>query len=409
MPAALDYANTLLAPLRMAATPGGRASGAAHALEPGSMVAVDLMRGDLELAAFGTVTWVENDRLVALGHPFFQAGDVRLPLASAEVATVIASQAISFKIGLRGQSVGTIEQDRRSGIAGTLGPSPPMLPVGVRVRGVTEPEQRFRFESIEDRTLAPLLIAIATLNSVLESGGTAGNQTMDRKLVLHRRNAPPLSLEESVAGEAPAGVLANGVLEPLRFLFGNPFERLELDSIAIDVTVRHGREEWGLRNARLLEATVRPGGRARLRCDVESWRGGRATRDFELTLPAELPDGRYVLWVGGGDELNRYEAQRLPGRYRPGSLDEAWRRLATARRRDALHAVVFAQAPEVTTGGRDYPELPASALPLLAGANSRGDRGTRGELANVSESQVLLGGPVRGQILLPLDVDSNHP
>ncbi len=407
-PAALEYANQLLARYQLAAAPGGRAQATnrAPALEPGSALAVDLLRGDLELSAFGTVTWVSGDRILAFGHPFFQAGDVRLPMATAEIATVIASDATSFKIGLRGDPVGTIEQDRRAGIAGVLGPGPAMLPIAVHVRGITEQAQHYRFESIEDRSMAPLLVAIATLNSVLESGGASGTHTLARTLTLHRRGATPLVLEDRVSAEAAPAAMANGILEPLRFLYANPFERLELDSIRVDIDASPGRREWTVRNARLLQSTAQPGGVARVRCDLDSWRGGRTTHDLELAVPKELPNGRYILWVGGADELARYEATRLPGRYRPISLDDAWRRLGAMRPRDVLYAVLFASASEVTSGGRDYPELPASALPLIAGATSRGDAGVRGELASVDERRLQLDGPVRGQILLPFDVAS---
>src|SRR5438105_15351643 len=128
-----------------------------------------------------------------------------------------------------------------------------------------------------------------------------------------------------------------------------------------------------------------------------------------LEVPEELPDGRYVLWIGGGGELMRYEAQRLPGEYRPVSLEDAWRRLAQSKPSDALYLVLFARAPEVTTGGSDYPELPESAVPLMSSESSSGDVSRRGDLAKFSEQRVGLPGQVRGEILLPVDVDSAAP
>jgi hypothetical protein len=40
------------------------------------------------------------------------------------------------------------------------------------LRGAAPRPQSFRFESVEDRNLAPVLISIATLNCLLESGGS---------------------------------------------------------------------------------------------------------------------------------------------------------------------------------------------------------------------------------------------
>ncbi|MEO5880512.1 MAG: SpoIVB peptidase S55 domain-containing protein, partial [Candidatus Eisenbacteria bacterium] len=73
--------------------PGGRQdpASAATTLEPGDAVAVDVLRGDLQLSAIGTVTYRDGDRILIFGHPFFQAGDVRLPLSTATITTIVAS------------------------------------------------------------------------------------------------------------------------------------------------------------------------------------------------------------------------------------------------------------------------------------------------------------------------------
>ena len=409
--AAFEFARQALAPLKLAPVPGGRAPDGgppAASLEPGSAVAVDLLRGDLQFSAIGTATWVDHGRVLAFGHPFFQSGDVRLPLATAEIATIVPSEAISFKVGMRGATVGAIQQDRRSGIAGTLGPAPRMLPLAVTVRERPKP-QSFRFETVEDRNLAPVLIAIASLNSVLESGGSGANQTLRWTLTLHRHGGSPLVMSDIATGDAPATDLATGILSPVRFLFANPYGALALDSVTVAVDVEPGRAQWTLRNARVLDGSVRPGGSVRVECELERWHGGRELRVITTQVPEELPDGRYVLWVGGGQELMHYEGQRLPGRYRPVSLEDAWNRLRQVRPSDALFASLFARAPEVTTEGRDYPELPASALPLLASGSSSGDRSRRGELDNVDEKRFPLGGQVHGEIVLPVDVDSQAP
>jgi hypothetical protein len=411
-PFALDITRRWLEPLGFSAVPGGRAAGdgpPAQSLEPGSAVAVDLMRGDLQMAAIGTVTWREGDRVLLFGHPFFQTGNVRLPMATAEITTVIASDLFSFKLGARGRSAGVVTQDRRAALAGQIGGEPRMLPVSVTVSGEGRGLQAFHFESIEDRTLVPNLIGVATLNSLLESGGLGANQTVRWVAKLYRAGAPPLTLSDVEAGETPAMDAASSVASPLNFLFNNPFKRLSLDSVSVALEVMPGREQWTLRSARVLEAAVRPGRDLTVQCDVERWRGGRETRTFRIPVPEELPDGKYVLWLGGGPELSRYEAQHLPGRYRPTSLDDAWHRLASVRSSDGLYASVLARAPEVTLDGRDYPELPTSALALLSSDQEAGDRSRRGDLAKLGEQRLPLEGLVRGELQVAIQVDSKTP
>ena len=215
------------------------------------------------------------------------------------------------------------------------------------------------------------MIAVAALNSLLESGGTGNNQTLRWTLRLRRAGAPELRLSDVVASESPSTDLVAAVSSPLRFLFNNPFDHLELDSVAVDVQVEPQRELWTLRSAEIQGASVRPGGTVTVRCEVERWRGDRETHTLRVPVPEEFPDGRYVLWLGGGSELTRYESERLPARYRPISLDEAWRRMAEIRTSNRLYGALVAKAPEVTAGMLDYPELPTSALAVLASGTDR--------------------------------------
>lgn len=411
-PAALDAARQWLAPLGFTAVPGGSTPDGgpeAVSLEPGSAVAVDLMRGDLQISAIGTLTWRDGDRVLLFGHPFFQSGEVRLPLSTARITTVVASDYLSFKLGSRGREVGVVTQDRRPGVSGTIGPRVQLLPLAVHIEGARQTPQHFRFELVEDRMLAPQMAGLATLNSLLESGGTGPGQTLAWTLTLHRHGVPPLVLQDLGAGESPASEVAGAINGPIAFLFGNPFERLRLDSIEVGIRVSAGRRWSTLRSARLLDAAVRPGSHARIECRIERWRGTTETHVIEVPIAAELPDGRYSLWVGGGAEFSRYEATHFPARYRPTSLDDAWRRLGRLRPSGALYAAILASAPEVTAAGRDYPELPASAATVLSSRLAAGDLARRTEAALLDETRIPLGGVTRGELQLVLTVDSKAP
>ena len=66
----------------------GDPSPTAHvALEPGSAVSMQLIRGDLEVAATCTVTYIDRKQLLACGHPVLGAGPVSLPMTTANVVT----------------------------------------------------------------------------------------------------------------------------------------------------------------------------------------------------------------------------------------------------------------------------------------------------------------------------------
>ena len=423
-PAAMGMIRSLFEPQGFAVVPGGRTPAAARApranrpqqkpdgpaatLEPGDAVAVDVLRGDLNFSAIGTVTYRDGDRVLIFGHPFFQSGEVRLPLSTARITTILGNVNTSFKLGLAGTPVGTATQDRRPAVAGRLGASPKLMPIRVTVRGAAPREQQFAFESIDDRSLVPQLLSATVLNSLLESGGTGVMQTIRWTLVVWA-GGRKLELSDIAAGESPMSEVAATLGAPVRFLVGNPYARFRADSIVVTLDTRPGREQSTLRSAALVRPSVRPGGVATVRAQIERWRGARETVTLDVPVPEELPDGRYLLELAGGPEFDRFVAARLPSRFRVISLEDAWQRLGASRRSDALYAGVWARAPEVSVDGDDLPELPTSALALLASPTQAGDRARRGDWALVQEAQAGVHGVLRGELLLELVVDRQAP
>ena len=73
------------------------------------------------------------------------------------------------------------------------------------------------------------------------------------------------------------------------------------------------------------------------------------------------------------------------------------------------YAVLFARAPEVTSDGRDYPELPTSALAVMSSPQATGDQARRGDLAKLDETRLPLAGMTRGELVLSVTVDSKAP
>lgn len=408
-PDALPFVRELFAAQGFTVTPGGRAAGTTAAADvvPGSAVAVDVLRGDLNFSAIGTVTYRDGDRVLIFGHPFFQSGEVRMPLSTARIVGILPSVATSFKLGVPGTPIGVATQDRRAAVAGRLGPAPALMPFAVVVASGGR-RQAFHFECIEDRTLLPQLVATASANSLLESGGSGLQQTV-RWTLTAWSGGRALRLGDVAAGESPVGEVVGALSGPLRFLSANPFERCRFDSLRVTLDVRPGREQWTVRGARTHAAAVRPGGTLRVDVEIERWRGGRRELRLDVPVPGELPPGRYSLWLGGGAELDRTTATRLPWRFRPVSLADAWQRLGTVHRSDALYSAIWARAPEVSSDGEDYPELPNSVLAVLASPEASGEDARRSGWALFDGPAVEVGGALRGEAVLDVVVDRKAP
>src|ERR1700719_3516044 len=89
-------------------------------LEAGSAISAILVRGDMDIEATCTVTYVDPQRLLACGHPLLQFGSVDLPMNKAEVLATLPSPLNAFKIVNTTEAVGTFVQDRHTGIMGVF-------------------------------------------------------------------------------------------------------------------------------------------------------------------------------------------------------------------------------------------------------------------------------------------------
>ena len=90
-------------------------------IEAGSAVSAMLVRGDMDIAATCTVTYVDPQRLLACGHPLLQFGDVDLPMTKAKVLATLPSPLNAFKIVNTTEPIGAFVQDRHNGIHGRAG------------------------------------------------------------------------------------------------------------------------------------------------------------------------------------------------------------------------------------------------------------------------------------------------
>ena len=199
-----------------------------RSLEPGSPVGVELVRGDMRIAATGTVTWVEGDRVYAFGHPFLGSGRVEMPMVSAEVIHTLADLAGSFKLSNIGGELGAVVEDRHAAIVGQIGRRARMIPVDLSVHGADYGDADYSFEVIRSPSLAPVLSAVSVMTALQTSAGYSQTATLMARGRVRMRDLPDLPLEMAVAGTAgsdPSGLLALTALGTGEFLeFGNRAE-----------------------------------------------------------------------------------------------------------------------------------------------------------------------------------------
>ncbi len=123
-------------------------------LEPGSAISAILVRGDMDISATCTVTYMDAHHLLACGHPLLQYGMVDLPMTKADVVATLASPLNAFKIVNATEPVGAFVQDRHTGILGEFGKKPDMIPVTLTIHGGLTPRQ-FHYEVLNNAAAQP--------------------------------------------------------------------------------------------------------------------------------------------------------------------------------------------------------------------------------------------------------------
>src|SRR5207302_2041382 len=136
-------------------------------LEAGGALSVALVTGDFDLSGIGTVTHIEGKRVYGWGHPFFGLGDCEFPLMTGYVHAIYPRQSISFKMGSPLRTVGVINADVSTCIAGWLGKKPDMVPLRIEVtRDPDGTSRTFNVEVARQRNLLGPLVFSALINSI---------------------------------------------------------------------------------------------------------------------------------------------------------------------------------------------------------------------------------------------------
>ncbi|HKI86427.1 MAG TPA: SpoIVB peptidase S55 domain-containing protein, partial [Thermoanaerobaculia bacterium] len=337
-------------------------------LAPGSSVAGVLVDGDLRLAVVGTVTDRIGNTILAFGHPFLGVGHLRLPMAPADVVTVLASQYSSFKISNLGSIVGSFDLDRNVGVRGRIGLMAPMIPVEVDLRG--EGERKFHLRVAQVPEITPTLIASSVFGAIDAAGHAAGDQSLDLVADFDLGERGHLAIRQSFDGSS-AG------LDSAVYLLGlcSYLERNSLADVAIrDLHVTFTRYQHP-RMARLVAAhagqtLVRPGESVQIALDLAAYRGDAYRRSVRLQLPSDLPEGRYSLLVGDGPDIDA--ARLLLEHLEPVSFSQALALLRSFHsRRDLVILGIFA-APGISVAGTVLPQLPSSMQSIWSAASSGG-------------------------------------
>jgi hypothetical protein len=337
--------------------------------EPGSAIAVQLVRGDVSVAATGTVTYVSGDKVLAFGHPMFNVGEVYLPIATAEVHTFMSALSSSFKLSSPIEEVGTLLQDRQSCILADVSQRTDMIPVTVTVAaGRGRPEQTFHTEVVRHRFLTPILATSVVDNAAKAVASDVADATITLRSNLAVRGHKPLELVDHLY--SPDGVSSRTLMsatgvKAIGDLLFNPFSPANLDKIDVRVEVDYKADVAEIVGVSLTSDELEPGSRPALTVTLRPYAGKETTQTIPLEIPRALA-GQTVKLVATAGNLARPET--APPENLAGYIDNL------RKGYPARSIVVSLETPDegVIMRGSVIPDLPGSVIDTLRpGASTR--------------------------------------
>lgn len=256
------------------------------ALRPGGVVAVALATGDISLAGTGTVSHVDGNRILAFGHPMLSLGATELPMASAEVVTILPSQLNSIKVANTGGIIGSFSQDRLSGIYGELGRKAPMVAVDVVFPNRSN-RKSLHFEVVRHEQLLPAIAATGLAQAVMGSNESGLSRGFKVTTTVNFPGTAPVEMSQLYPG--PQG-FRQGLTEfvgNLSLWLFNPYERVFPEHIRFSVEDTPDTPSGSIEQMLVSRTSAAPGERVDLTVGWRAFQREAESERVSLDIPAD--------------------------------------------------------------------------------------------------------------------------
>jgi len=299
---------------------GGTASSAAPGdpaqIVDGGNFATALSYGDVMAAGVGTTTAVCDGKVVAFGHPMNFDGPTSLSVHNATAIVIQDDLIAPFKVANIGGLVGTLDQDRLSGIRALLGAPPTPVDVQSTITddgGAADAGETFvnRTNDTPDLASAHLLGSVDSAIDRIGGGrlalgwtvaGTAGGQPFS--FTRNNKFADQTDISFASSDEL------FGMLATLVF---NPFADVKFTDIDMTADVRSDFRQYAITGLERFDGaswvpvkdgdtiTLVPGTPLQVRVLLENFRTSAPVAPVELTFPvADDASGDGSLDISGG-------------------------------------------------------------------------------------------------------------
>ncbi len=328
----------------------------------GDSVSMQLTRGDYSLAAAGTVTYRDGEKIYAFGHPFLSLGTSDLPMSESSVVVVIPNVNNSFKLAVPGEMVGSMTQDRATGVFGKLGQSPKMIPVKINLVTSRNQKQTLNFEVARDDSLTPLLLNIGIYNALVANERGMGDSTVEISSEINLKNQTPIKIDNRFAGGSATQFASLSVALPVNMLLNSRFDNVEISGITINLNSIDGSKTANLERISLDKTQVKAGETVEIQAYIRTNAGRVLMQKIPVNIPANTPDGKLNIMVSDG---NTIQQNALSKQFIPQDLSELVKTINEVKKSDRLYVQINRVTNGAIIGSNEMPNLPPSVLATM--------------------------------------------
>ncbi len=267
---------------------------------PGDLIGVNLARGDINISIYGTLTYRDENRILAFGHPIGQLGKSKLALYQAFTDAVVPLQTVSYKVGSLMEEIGTINQDRHSGISGVIGEKSTYVPVKITMKTPSY-EEKINFEIINDENYFIPLSSALIFQSYFQFEDFGESILLDSELNIktdfNKRNININNQSTFVNAISGLGEISNFLTRILFELQENPYEKVNIEAIDLNLTIQNDLKYLTVGEVESFEKTFQPGDIVPMEFFLKRYRQKPLKQVVGFKLPKTLKEGEYQINV----------------------------------------------------------------------------------------------------------------
>ena len=334
----------------------------AKTLVGGASVSMELARGDYSLAASGTVTLRDGGKVYAFGHPFLGLGSSDLPMSESHVVTVVPNLSNSFKLAVPDAMVGSMTQDRATGVFGQLGQAPKMIPVHIDLETSRGQRKSLDVEIINDDVLTPILLNISLYNALTANERTMGDSTIEMTGEIAVDGNNPIKIDRRLTGGQSAQLAAGAAAVPVNALLRSQFDDAKISRIDLQLRSIDGSRMATLESLAVDRAQVKPGETVEVQAFARAASGRLFVERIPVTIPMDTAPGPLSIIVGDGGVVQQNSAIQ---QFVPKSAAELISTINKLKLPDRLYVEAVRTTAGALIGVNEMPNLPPSMLATL--------------------------------------------